>query len=83
MLQGCLTIASKGEGFDGIIKDGKKGFICEPENQTELEDVYRRKTVMPTEERNKIGPAAIDLAAHLSEHEVAERYLSDILENQR
>ena len=83
MLQGCLTIASKGEGFDGIIQDGVNGFICEPGDQKALERVYRRIAGMTTEERNKIGQAAIDTAIHYSEREVAERYLNDILKNQR
>ena len=83
MLQGCLTIASKGEGFDGIIQDGVNGFICEPGDQQELEKVYKRIAEMTTEERNKIGQAAIDTAIHYSEREVAERYLNDILNNQR
>jgi len=83
MLQGCLTIASKGEGFDGIILDGINGFICEPGDQTALESVYKRIATMTTEERNKIGQAAIDTAVHYSEREVAERYLQDILKNQR
>lgn len=83
MLQGCLTIASKGEGFDGIIQDGVNGFICEPGNQQELEKVYKRIAEMTTEERNRIGQAAIDTAIHYSEREVAERYLNDILNNQR
>ena len=83
MLQGCLTIASKGEGFDGIIQDGMNGFICEPGNQTELEKVYKRIVGMTVEERNRIGQAAIDTAIHYSEREVAERYLDDILNSQR
>ncbi len=83
MLQGCLTIASKGEGFDGIIQDGVNGFICEPGDQQALENVYKRIGTMTTEERNCIGQAAIDTAIHFSEREVAERYLNDILENQR
>ena len=33
MLQGCLVIASKGGGFDGIIQDGINGFICNPEGK--------------------------------------------------
>ena len=82
MLQGCLTIASKGEGFDGIIKDGVNGFICEPGNIDELINIYQRISKMTDEERNKIGQAAIDTAIHYSEKEVAERYLSDILNNQ-
>ncbi len=83
MLQGCLTIASKGEGFDGIIRDGVNGFLCEPGNQKDLEAVYMRIKGMTTEERNKVGQAAIDLAVHFSEKEVAARYLQDILESQR
>ena len=83
MLQGCLVIASKGGGFDGIIRDGMNGFICEPGDQKNLEKIYLRITSMTTEERNRIGQAAIDTAVHYSEKEVAERYLDDILKNQR
>lgn len=83
MLQGCLTIASKGEGFDGIIQDGVNGFICEPGDQMALEKVYKRISTMTAEERNKIGQAAIDTAIHYSEREVAERYLDDVLNKQR
>ncbi|MBR0456978.1 MAG: glycosyltransferase family 4 protein [Firmicutes bacterium] len=78
MLQGCLTIASKGGGFDGIIRDGINGFICKPGDQEELEKVYKRISAMTEEERNKIGQAAIDTAIHYSEREVAERYLKDV-----
>ena len=83
MLQGCLTIASKGGGFDGLIKDGVNGFICEPGDQDALECIYKRIAAMTVEKRNEIGQAAIDTAIHYSEREVAERYLNDILNNQR
>lgn len=83
MLQGCLTIASKGGGFDGIIQDGVNGFLCDAGNQDELEMIYRRITNLTSEERNRIGQSAIDTAIHFSESEVAERYLQDILDNQR
>lgn len=82
MLQGCLTIASKGQGFDGIIQDGVNGFICEPGDGEMLSSIYKRIANMTTEERNAIGQAAIDTAIHYSEKEVAERYLNDILMRQ-
>ena len=82
MLQGCLVIASRGEGFDGIIIDGVNGFICEPGNEKMLAQIYKRIQKMSIEERNTIGQAAIDTAIHYSEREVAERYLNDILSNQ-
>ena len=83
MLQGCLTIASKGEGFDGIIQNGINGFICEPGNQSDLECIYRRIGELSIDERNRIGQNAMDTAIHYSEREVAVRYLNDILDNQR
>jgi glycosyltransferase involved in cell wall biosynthesis len=83
MLQGCLTIASRGGGFDGLIEDGVNGFLSEPGDQASLEAVYRRIAAMTMQERNKIGQAAIDTAIHFSEKEVADRYLSDILSHQK
>ena len=82
MLQGCLTIASRGEGFDGLIRDGENGFLCAAGDQQELESVYKRIGAMTTEERNAVGQAAIEVAKHFSEREVAERYLQDILDRQ-
>lgn len=79
MLQGCLVIASKGGGFDGIIQDGVNGFICEPGNKDMLVSIYRHILNMTTEERNLIGQRAIDTAKNYSEKEVAERYLHDVL----
>ena len=79
MLQGCLTIASRKGGFDGIIEDGENGFICDPGNEDELIGIYRRIKGLTAQERNEIGQRAIDLAIHYSEREVAERYLQDVL----
>ena len=86
LMEWCISrqcSRAKGEGFDGIIQDGVNGFICEPGDRKALENVYKRIASLTTEERNKIGQAAIDTAVHYSEREVAERYLDDILKNQR
>ncbi len=79
MLQGCLVIASKDGGFDGIIKDGVNGFICNPGDTDMLQAIYANIETLTTEERNAIGQRAIDTAVHYSEREVAERYLNDVL----
>lgn len=83
MLQGCLVIASKGEGFDGIIEDGVNGFLCEPGDEDMLVDIYEHIKTLTEEERNAIGQAAINTAMHYSEQEVADKYLQDILDNQK
>lgn len=82
MLQGCIVIASKGGGFDGIIKDCVNGFICNPGDAKMLEDIYKRIEEMSTEERNAMGKEAIAVAIHFSERRVAENYLNDILGSQ-
>lgn len=82
MLQGCIVIASKGGGFDGIIKDGLNGFICKPGDDKDLADIYRKIKKLSREERNNIGQNAVNLAIHFSEREVAENYLNDIIKNQ-
>ena len=79
MLQGCITIASYGEGFDGIIQDGVNGFLCKAGDVEMLKRIYERIEAMTLEERNKIGQNAIDTALGFSEAAVAERYLNDAL----
>lgn len=83
MLQGCLVIASKGGGFDGIIMDGVNGFLCNPGDEEMLKAIYKKIKTLSDSERNTIGQNAIDTAIHFSEKEVAERYLNDILNNQK
>ncbi len=80
MLQGCLTIASRKGGFDGIIIDGKNGFICNPGNEEELIGIYKRIRSMSEKERNNIGQNAIDTAIHYTEQEVAAKYLNDVID---
>lgn len=79
MLQGCITIASKKGGFDGIIEDGVNGFICNSGDEVMLADIYRKLKKMSRECLNQIGNSAINTALHFSEKEVAENYLNDIL----
>lgn len=79
MLQGCITIASYGEGFDGIIQDGVNGFLCNAGDDKMLKRIYDKIEAMSIDERNKIGQNAIDTALGFSESAVAERYLKDVL----
>lgn len=79
MLQGCLTIASKNGGFDGIITTGENGFICNPGDENALICVYSQIKNMSKESLNEVGKKAIETALHYSEREVAQKYLNNIL----
>lgn len=79
MLQGCITIASKNGGFDGIINDSVNGFICDPGDEKKLAELYIRIQSMSGETLNEIGNNALNTALHYSEKEVAENYLNEVL----
>ena len=79
MLQGCITIASYGEGFDGIIQDGVNGFLCKAGDTEMLKSIYDKIESMSIKKRNIIGQNAIETALAFSEAAVAERYLKDVL----
>lgn len=78
MLQGCLTIASEGGGFDGIIKHQKNGYICKSGDPVDLASIYKEIQNSRCDELNQIGQNAIDTAMHYSEQEVADVYLNNI-----
>lgn len=80
MARGCLTIASKREGFDGIIVDGENGFLCEAGDQNELASIINRINRMSSSERLKISENSISKAKSLTDEKAAKLYLDDIIE---
>jgi glycosyltransferase involved in cell wall biosynthesis len=47
MASGCITVCSKNDGIDGIIKDGKNGFLCE-----DVEEVLNK--IINFEDKNSV-----------------------------
>jgi len=45
MTSGCITVGTKNDGIDGIIKDGENGFLCEPTPQGIKEVLLKIKTL--------------------------------------
>ena len=78
MAAGCITIASKDEGFDGIIRDGINGFLCKSGDFEELALIVDKIKRMRESELLAISKAAMDTAYSLSEPQVAENYIKMI-----
>lgn len=78
MSRGCITIASRNEGFDGIIKDGYNGFLCEAGNSDELASIIKHINTLSLEERKTISENAITTAKLLTDYNVAQLYISDL-----
>ena len=74
MACGCITVASRHEGFDGIIRDGENGFLCDAGNAGELGRVIQRIRRMRPEELQRISQAAIATAHGLTDKRVALTY---------
>ena len=78
MALGLIPIASKGEGIDGIIKDGVNGFLCEAGNVDELSHIIQKLRKMSKEQLQEISLKAKETARLFSDSKVAENYLKNL-----
>lgn len=78
MLQGCIVIASRFGGIDGIVIDGENGFLCEEGNAEELAEVFKKIIRLSPEEKERIARNAIETAKKFTDANVAKMYLESI-----
>ena len=78
MARGCITIASRNEGMDGIIKDGVNGFLCKAGDYKELASIIHRINSMSIEERMTISNHAIKTAKWLTDANAAKMYIDNV-----
>lgn len=69
MASGCITVCSKNDGIDGIIKDGVNGFLSES-----IEDDLERIINFP--EKNMILENAYMTISNFTSKKVAENYIN-------
>lgn len=75
MSVGCIVIAAKNEGADGIIVDGLNGFLCEAGNEDEFRKVLLRMNNMTPKELSIMSNNAIKTALNFSDTKMARKYL--------
>lgn len=80
MAKGCLVVGSRGWGIDGIIENGKNGFLCEPNNQEQLVAILEKIMNMTEDEFGKIVTAGYRSVINLEEEKVALEYLNKIVQ---
>ena len=78
MARGCITIASRNEGFDGVIKDGENGYLCKAGDAEELAAVIQRINRLTEKERRRISDNAIATAKSLTDYKAAKLYLDEL-----
>lgn len=79
MARGCIVVASRGEGMEGVIDHGKNGFMCEAGNSEELADIIRQIQNLTDEERKAISDAAINTSLKLTDVSVAKDYIETVV----
>ena len=80
MARGCITIASRNEGFDGIIVNGENGFLCKAGDDYELASIIKRISALSINEKKTISQKAIETAQTLTDFKAAKRYIDDVFE---
>lgn len=79
MANGCITIGSRNEGIDGVIKHEVNGFLCEAGNDRELAEVIHQINRLAPEDRLKISKNAMATAKEMTDTKVAEDYITSLI----
>ena len=79
MARGCIVIASRGEGMEGIIRDGENGFFCEAGNTDELAVIIDNIRHLSNSARKRISDAAIQTSRELTDTAVARKYIDTVV----
>ena len=79
MAAGCITVASRNEGMDGIIVDGVNGFLCESNNEDELIEILRRINTLSLHDKIKISQNAVLTAKAYTDHKASKEYINNII----
>ena len=78
MSRGCITIAARNEGMDGVIIHGINGFFCEAGNSIELAELIIHINTISKVELMRISKNAIETASKMSNEETARNYIEAI-----
>jgi len=75
MSSGCVTVCTKNDGIDGIIKDGENGFVCEATSENIKETLLKIKNF---ENIEKIVENSLETIKEYSQEICAKNYLEQI-----
>ncbi|MBO4447496.1 MAG: glycosyltransferase family 4 protein [Bacteroidales bacterium] len=81
MARGCITVASRGEGMDGVIIDGDNGFLCGAGSVDGLADLISRIRALSPAEREAVSRNARKTASSMTDREVARAYAEELFRN--
>lgn len=80
MAKGLIVIGTKGQGIDGVVKNGKNGYLCESNNVENLTKIITQIVNMPIAKRQQMADFSINTAKELTDQKVAEHYINSIVD---
>ncbi|XFA99109.1 glycosyltransferase [Candidatus Izemoplasma sp. B36] len=78
MSRGCIVIASKEGGMDGIIINGYNGYLCKQGDEIELESIINKIRDMSLKKKHAMQQNAIKTAQRFKDSKVAKNYLKNV-----
>jgi len=78
MACGCITIAARHEGMDGIIVDGENGFLCKAGDWMELAVILQKIYAMNEIDISTISENAILKAHSMTDKNLAIKYIGEL-----
>lgn len=78
MARGCITIASRNEGIDGVIIDSVNGYLVEAGNVEEIADVIKKIFNSTSYQREIIAMAGYETASKMTDKNMALDYLNKL-----
>lgn len=79
--QGCIAIAAKDQGVDGIIVNGDNGFLVELGNVKELTELLDRLLLLDSNKIKRVSTNAIKTASQMKDGQLAQDLLKRLIEH--
>ncbi len=77
MASGCITVCTKGDGIDGIIKNGENGFLTEPKTLQIRETLLNIKK-LPPDTLKVLQENSFNTIKDYTQKECSDKYLQQI-----
>lgn len=78
MAKGCITVGTKNDGIDGIIKNGENGFLIQPDKNS-IKEVLIKIIHTPEDKLKNILQNCYNTSKSYNSADCAERYIENIL----
>lgn len=81
MAKGCIVIGTKGQGIDGVVKQGENGFLCKARDVDGLANIISHIVALSPISLQTISNNAIATAENLTDRKVAKHYVNAIIDD--